>query len=76
MLIIMLLWLSLLNAHQADRWVDRLAGPQNEYGIVLGSGLAAAVLAFVAAIRGAKWWYVAVALSLGTLGFYVFALSR
>ena len=75
MIVIMLLWLSLLNPHKADQLVDSLAGPQHEYKIVLGAALLATVFSFVAAIRGAKWWYFGVALSLGTLGFFTFALS-
>jgi uncharacterized protein (DUF58 family) len=44
--------------------------------VVLGAGLLAVVLSFVAAIRTARWWYVAVMCSLGTLGFFTYALSR
>ncbi len=75
MLLTVLLWLSLLNPHLADRLVDNLAGPQNEYRMVLGAGLLAVVLSFVAATRAAKWWYVEVAFALGTLGFFTYALS-
>jgi hypothetical protein len=75
MLLTMLLWLSLLDPKLADRLFDRLVGSQNEYKLVLGSALLATVFEFVAAIRGAKWWYAGVALSLGTLGVFIFALS-
>ena len=70
-----LMWLSLLDARMADRVVDSLFGAQNEYKVVLGAGMVATVMAFIAALRGAKWWFVAVALALGTLGFFTFALS-
>jgi len=76
MLLTMLLWLSLLNAGRADHIVDSLAGFRNEYRVVLGAGLLAVFLAFVAAVRGAKWWYIAVMCSLATLGFFTYALSR
>jgi len=76
MLLMMLLWLGLLDAGRADRIVDNLAGFRNEYRVVLGAGLLAVVLSFVAAIRAARWWYVAVICSLGTLGFFTYALSR
>ena len=75
MLLTVLLWLSLLDASMADRLVDNLAGPQNEYKMVLGTGLLAVVFAFVAAIRAAKSWYVGVAFALGTLGVFTYALS-
>jgi len=76
MLLMMLLWLGLLDAGRADRVVDNLAGFRNEYRVVLGAGLLAVILSFVAAIRAARWWYVAVICSLGTLGFFTYALSR
>jgi hypothetical protein len=76
MLLVMLLWISLLNPSRADRLVDSLAGPQHEYKIVLGAGLLATAFAFVAAIRGSKWWYIGVALSSGTLAFFTYTLSR
>ena len=44
-----LLWLSLFHAGNADRLVDNLAGAENEYKIVLGAGLLAVILLFVAA---------------------------
>jgi hypothetical protein len=75
MLLIGLLWLSLLNPPAADRLMDSLAGSQHEYKIVLGAALLATVFAFVAAIRGSKWWYVGVALSSGTLAFFTISLS-
>ena len=71
----MLLWLSLLNPPRADHLVNSLAGPQHEYKIVLGAALLAVVLAFVAAIRGSKWWYIGVVLSSGTLAFFTYTLS-
>jgi hypothetical protein len=74
-LLTMLLWLSLLDVRMADRLFDKLVGSQNEYKLVLGTVFLAAVFEFVAAIGGAKWWYFGVALSLGTLGFFTFALS-
>ncbi|MGA8214780.1 MAG: hypothetical protein WB799_14385, partial [Candidatus Sulfotelmatobacter sp.] len=67
MLLVMLLWLSLINPPKADHLVDSLAGPQQEYKIVLGAALLSMVLSFIAAIRGSKWWYLGVALSSGTL---------
>jgi hypothetical protein len=76
MLLTSLLWLSLLDAGKADRVVDNLAGAQNEYKIVLGIALLAVALAFVAAIRGAKGWFLGLAVSVGTLGFFTYALSR
>jgi hypothetical protein len=76
MLLTCLLWLSLLDAGRADRFLDNLAGAQNEYKIVLGTALLAVVLAFVAAIRGAKPWLLGLVFSVGTLGFFTHALSR
>ncbi|MGZ4816958.1 MAG: hypothetical protein ACXVZV_16210 [Terriglobales bacterium] len=58
-----------------DRLADNLAGARNEFKVVLGAGLLAVVLALVAAIRAAKWWFVGLAFSLGTLGFFTYALS-
>ena len=75
MLLTMLLWLSLLSPIRADRLANSLAGSQHEYKIVLGAALLATVLAFVAAVRGSKWWYVGVALASGTLAFFVYNLS-
>jgi len=69
-----LLWLCLLDAGRADRIADNLAGFQNEYRVVLGAGLLAVVLSFVAAIRAARWWYVAVMNSLGTFAVFTNAL--
>jgi peptidoglycan biosynthesis protein MviN/MurJ (putative lipid II flippase) len=76
LLLTMLLWLSLLDAGRADRVVDNFAGFKNEYRVVLGTGLMAVVLSFVAAIRGARWWFFGMMFSLGTLGFFIYALSR
>jgi peptidoglycan biosynthesis protein MviN/MurJ (putative lipid II flippase) len=76
MLLTMILWLCLLDPGKADRMVDNLAGFRNEYRVVLGAGLAAVLLSWVAAIRAARWWYVGVMCSLGTLGFFTYALSR
>jgi len=76
MLLTMLLWLCLLDAGRADRIVDNLAGFRNEYRVVLGAGLLAVLLSLVAAMRAARRWYVAVMCSLGTLGFFIYALSR
>jgi hypothetical protein len=75
MLLTMLLWLSLLSPIRADRLANSLAGSQHEYKIVLGAAMLATVLAFVAAMRGSKWWYVGVALSSGTLAFFTYSLS-
>ena len=75
MIVILLLWLSLLAPARADRLVDSLAGAQHEYKIVLGAGLLATVLAFAAAVRGSRWWYLGVALSSGTLAFFTIRLS-
>ena len=61
MLLVMLLWISLLNPPKADHLVDSLAGAQHEYVIVLGAALLSVVFSFIAAIRGSKWWYLAVA---------------
>jgi hypothetical protein len=74
-LLTMLLWLSLLNPPKADHLVDSLAGSQHEYKIVLGAALLSMVLSFIAAIRGSKWWYIGVALSSGTLAFFIYSLS-
>jgi len=76
MLLTAILWLCLLDPGKADRIVDNLAGFRNEYRVVLGAGLVAVLLSFVAAIRAATWWYVALVCSLGTLGFFTYALSR
>jgi len=76
MLLTSLLWLSLLEAGRADRFVDDLAGAKNEYKVVLGAALLAVVFVFVAAIRGARWWLFGLAFSVGTLGFFTYALSR
>jgi hypothetical protein len=76
MLLTTLLWLCLLDAGQADRLVDNLAGFRNEYRVVLGAELLAVILSFVAAIRAARLWYIAVVCSLGTLAVFTYALSR
>jgi hypothetical protein len=75
MLLTMLLWVSLLSPVRADRLANSLAGSQHEYKIVLGAALLATVLAFVAAVRGSKWWYIGVALASGTLAFFTYNLS-
>ena len=74
-IVILLLWLSVLNPARADRFVNGLAGAQHEYKIVLGGGLLATALLFVAAVRGSRWWYLGVALSSGTLAFFTISLS-
>jgi len=76
LLLTSLLWLSLLDAGRVDRFVDSLAGAQHEYKIVFGTAFVAVVLVFVAAIRGAKWWFLGFAFSVGTLGFFTYSLSR
>jgi len=76
LLLTALLWLSLLDASRVDRFVDSLAGAQHEYKIVLGTAFLAVALMFVAAIRGTKWWFLGLALSVGTLGFFTYALSQ
>jgi hypothetical protein len=76
MLLTTLLWLCLLEPSRADRIVDNFAGFRNEYRVVLGAGLLAVILSFVAAIRAARWWYVAVLCSLSTLSVFTYALSR
>jgi hypothetical protein len=76
MVLTALLWLCLLDAGRADRITDNLAGFRNEYRVVLGTGLLAVFLSFVAAIRAARWWYVAVMCSLGTLAVFTYALSQ
>jgi len=76
LLLTSLLWLSLLDAGRVDRLVDRLAGAQHEYKIVLGTGFLAVALVFVAAIRGTKWWFFGLAFSVATLGFFMYTLSR
>ena len=75
MLLTTLLWVGLLDAGRADRIADSFAGFRNEYRVVL-AGLLALVLALVAAIHAARWWYVAVICSLGTLAAFTYALSR
>jgi hypothetical protein len=47
-----------LDASRVDHLGDGLAGPQHEYKIVLGIALLPVALVFVAAIRGAKWWFL------------------
>jgi predicted phage tail protein len=76
MTLVVLLWLSLLSPRKADLFVDSLAGSQHEYKIVLGAAMLATVFAFVAAVRGSNWWYLAVVVSSGTLAFFTFSLSR
>jgi hypothetical protein len=76
LLLTTLLWLCLLDAGRADRIADSLAGFRNEYRVVLGAGLLAVVLAFVAAIQATRLWYVLVICSLGTLAVFTYALSR
>ena len=71
-----LLWLSLLDAGRIDLLIDGLVGAHNEYKFVFGTAFLAVVLTFVAAIRGARWWFVGLAFSVGTLGFFTYALSR
>jgi hypothetical protein len=76
MLLTTLLWLCLLDAGRADRMAGNLAGFRNEYRVVLGAGLLAVILSFVAAIQATRWWYIAVICSLGTLTIFTYALSR
>ncbi|HXX01073.1 MAG TPA: hypothetical protein VEJ00_07660 [Candidatus Acidoferrales bacterium] len=76
MLLTSLLWVALLHGGKADRFLDDLAGAQNEYKVVLGTALLAVILAFVAAIRADRRWFLGVAFSVGTLGFFTYALSR
>ncbi len=76
MLLTSILWLLLLSAGRADRLIDSLAGAENEYKIVFGAGLLAVALALVAAVRGARWWFVGLAFSTGTLAFFTYVLSR
>lgn len=76
MLLTGLLWLSLLDAGRADRFIDNLAGAESEYKIVLGAALSTVVLVLVAAIRGARWWFLGLVFSVGTLGFFTYSLSR
>ena len=75
MLLTVLLWLCLWDARLGDRLVNNLAGARNEYKVVLGAGLLAVILALIAVIHAAKWWYAGLAFSLGTLGFFAYALS-
>lgn len=75
MLLTLLLWSSLLNPPKADRLVNGLAGSQHEYKIVLGAALLSTAFSFIAAVRGSKWWYIGMALSLGTLAFFTYSLS-
>jgi hypothetical protein len=75
MLLAVLLWFSLLNPAKADHLVDSLAGPQQEYRIVLGAALLSTVFSLIAAIRGPKLWYIGVALSSATLAFFTYSLS-
>jgi len=74
LILMLLLWLSLLVPLRADQLVNKIAGPQHEYKIVLGAAMLSSVLSLVAAICGAKWWYLAAVLSVGTLGFFTFTL--
>ena len=74
LMLILALWFSLLNPRAADRYIDSLAGSEHEYKIVLGAGLVANLLTFLAAIRASKWWYLGVALASGTLAFFVVSL--
>lgn len=76
MLLTGLIWLSLLDAGRADRLVDNLAGAANEYRVVLGAAFLAVILVFIAAIRGARWWFLGLAFPAGTLGFLTYTLSR
>ena len=76
MLLTTLLWLCLLDAGRADGIADNLAGFRNEYRVVLAAGLLAVILSFVAAMRAARWWYVAGMCSLGTLSVFTYTLSR
>ena len=75
MIVILGLWLCLLDPAGADRFVNHLAGAQHEYKIVFGAALVATLLTFAAAVRGARWWYLGVALSTGTLAFFTIRLS-
>lgn len=75
MLLTTVLWLLLLNAGKADRFVNSLAGSHNEYKVVLGAGLLAVLFAFVATMRGAKWWVFGLAFSVATLAFFTYSLS-
>ncbi len=76
MLLTSLLWLSLLDPGRADHFIDNLAGAESEYKIVLGTAISAVILGLVAAIRGAKWWFLGFAFSAATLGFFTYTLSR
>ena len=76
LLLTMLLWFSLLDAHRADQVVDNAVGFRNEYRAILGGGLLAVFLSLLATIRGARWWLVQLVFSVGTLGFFTYALSR
>jgi len=69
------LWFSLLNPPKADHLVNSLAGSQHEYKIVFVAALFSTAFSFIAAIRGSKWWYIGMALSLGTLAFFTYVLS-
>jgi len=71
-----LLWLSLLKPGWADHVVNGLVGARHEYRAVLGAALLAAVFALVASIRGARWWFAGLMFSVGTLGYFTYALSR
>jgi uncharacterized membrane protein YagU involved in acid resistance len=75
MLLTLLLWGSLLDPSKADHLVNSLAGSQHEYTVVFGVALFSIVFSFIAAIRGTKWWYIGMALSLGTLAFFTYSLS-
>ena len=75
-LLALLLWLSLFNPPKADHLVNSLAGSRHEYKVVLGAALLSMLFSFIAAMRSSRWWYVAVALSSGTLAFFTYSLSR
>ncbi len=76
MIVILGLWLiSCSTRQELTAFVNRLAGAQHEYKIVLGASLAATGLTFTAAVRGSRWWYLGVALSSGTLALFTIRLS-
>ena len=70
----LLLWFSLLVPLRTDQLVNKIAGPRHEYKIVFGAAILSSVLSLVAATCGAKWWYLAAVLSVGTLGIFTFTV--
>jgi len=76
LLIDSLLWLSVLKASGADRFVNGVFGTRNEYKVVLGAALVGSIFSLAASIRGCRYWLLGLCFSVGTLGYFTYALSR